>query len=95
MDEAQIPIRPEAQHAADMLGLDPLEIANEGKLVAVVRPYEADAALSAMRSHPLGQDARLIDQIDGVADGLCELRTMIGGRRVIQKPYGEQLSRIC
>ena len=95
LEEARIPIRPEAQHAADMLGLDPLEVANEGKVVVVVRPYEADAALEAMRSHPLGQGARIIGHVGGVDDGLCELHTLIGGRRIIQKPYGEQLPRIC
>jgi hydrogenase expression/formation protein HypE len=95
LDEARIPVRPGAQHAADMLGLDPLEVANEGKVVAVVRPYEADAALSAMRSHRLGRGARIIGHVGSVADGLCELRTLIGGRRIVQKPYGEQLPRIC
>jgi hydrogenase expression/formation protein HypE len=95
LDESRIPVRPEAQHAADMLGLDPLEVANEGKVVVVVRPYEADAAVKAMRTHPLGADARIIGHVGGVADGLCELRTLIGGRRIIQKPYGEQLPRIC
>jgi hydrogenase expression/formation protein HypE len=95
LDEARIPVRPEAQHAADMLGLDPLEVANEGKVVVVVRPYEADAALKAMCSHPLGEGARIIGHIGNVNDGLCELHTLIGGRRIIQKPYGEQLPRIC
>ncbi len=95
LDEARIPVRPEAQHAADMLGLDPLEVANEGKVVVVVRPYEADAALAVMRSHPLGEGARIIGHVGGVEDGLCELHTLIGGRRIIQKPYGEQLPRIC
>ncbi len=95
LDEARIPVRPEAQHAADMLGLDPLEVANEGKVVAVVRPYEADAALDAMRRDPLGQEARIIGHIGSEQDGLCELHTLIGGRRIVQKPYGEQLPRIC
>lgn len=95
LDEARIPVRPEAQHAADMLGLDPLEVANEGKVVAVVRPYEADAAVKAMHQHPLGKQARIIGHVGGEPDGLCELRTLIGGRRIIQKPYGEQLPRIC
>jgi len=95
LDEARIPVRPEAQHAADMLGLDPLEVANEGKVVVVVRPYEADAALAVMRSHPLGEHARIIGHVGGVEDGLCELHTLIGGQRIIQKPYGEQLPRIC
>ena len=95
LDESRIPVRPEAEHAAEMLGLDPLEVANEGKVVAVVRPYEADAAIQALRRHPLGREARVIGHIGGIADGLCELKTLIGGRRIIQKPYGEQLPRIC
>ncbi|GAB4108994.1 MAG: hydrogenase expression/formation protein HypE [Phycisphaeraceae bacterium] len=95
LDETRIPIRPETQHAADMLGLDPLEVANEGKVVVVVRPYEADTAIRVMRSHPLGKEACVIGHVAGVADGMCELRTEIGGRRIIQKPYGEQLPRIC
>jgi len=78
-----------------MLGLDPLEVANEGKVVAVVRPYEVDAALCAMRSHPLGREVRIIGHVGSEADGLCELHTLIGGRRIIQKPYGKQLPRIC
>lgn len=95
LDESRIPVRPEAEHAAEMLGLDPLEVANEGKVVAVVRPYEADAAIKAMRKHPLGREACVIGHVSGEADGLCELKTLIGGRRIIQKPYGEQLPRIC
>ncbi len=95
LEEEAIPVRGEAQHAADMLGLDPLEIANEGKIVAVVRAEAAEAALQAMRSHPLGRDAARIGTVGEVADGICELHTSIGGRRVVQKPYGEQLPRIC
>lgn len=93
--EDQIPVHPATYHAAEMLGLDPLEVANEGKVVVVVRPDSADAALQAMRSHPLGKDAQIIGEIENSADGVCELRTSIGGRRIIQKPYGEQLPRIC
>jgi hydrogenase expression/formation protein HypE len=95
LDEAAIPIRPEANHAAEMLGLDPLEIANEGKLIAVVRPDAADKALNVLRENPYGQDAAVIGRIDDEADGLCEIQTTIGGRRILQKPYGEQLPRIC
>ena len=95
LEEDAIPIRPEAHHAADMLGFDPLEIANEGKVVAVVPEDAADRALSAMRKHPLGRDAALIGCVESTEDSICELRTAIGGRRVVQKPYGEQLPRIC
>ncbi|MHC4995674.1 MAG: hydrogenase expression/formation protein HypE [Planctomycetota bacterium] len=95
LDEQAIPIRPEARHAADMLGLDPLEIANEGKAVIVARPDAADRVLNALRHHPLGTHAAVIGRVEDSRDGICELRTVIGGRRIIQKPYGEQLPRIC
>jgi len=95
LDEQAIPVRPEARHAADMLGLDPLDVANEGKVVAVVRGKAADSALRAMRSHRYGRDAAIIGRITETQDGVAELHTVIGGRRVIQKPYGEQLPRIC
>jgi hydrogenase expression/formation protein HypE len=96
LDEETIPMRPETRHAADMLGLDPLDVANEGKLVAVVRPEAAAPALDALRAHPLGVGAMAIGHVGAVdADGLCEIRTLMGGRRIVQKPYGEQLPRIC
>ena len=95
LEESAIEVRPEAKHAADMLGLDPLEIANEGKVVVAVRPDAVDEALAVMREHPLGQQAGVIGKVGDVQDGVCELRTTIGGRRVLQKPYGEQLPRIC
>jgi len=95
LDESRVPIRPEAHHAADMLGLDPLEIANEGKVIAVVRPDAATLALEALRRHPLGRDAAIIGHVEDEADGICEVLTDIGGRRILQKPYGEQLPRIC
>lgn len=95
LDESLIPIRPETWHAAEMLGLDPLEVANEGKVIIVARPDEAHVALNAMRDHPLGREAQIIGAIESPRDGLCDLRTKIGGRRIIQKPYGEQLPRIC
>ncbi len=95
LDEPAIPVQPAARHAADMLGLDPLEVANEGKVVAVVRPDAADRALAALRSHPLGGDAATIGEVTEARDGLCEVRTAIGGRRILTKPYGEQLPRIC
>ncbi len=95
LDETAIPVRPEARHAADMLGLDPLEVANEGKVVAVARPEAAQDLVDAMRSHPDGSGAVVIGRVEPERDGICELHTTIGGRRVLQKPYGEQLPRIC
>ncbi len=95
LEEAHIPIRPEAHHAAEMLGLDLLEVANEGKVVLVVRPEAAETALAALRAHPQGREAAIIGYVDQTCSGLCELLTTIGGRRILQKPYGEQLPRIC
>lgn len=95
LDETSIPLQPRANHAAQMLGLDPLDVANEGKVVVVVRPDRAAEALAIMRSEAAADQPAIIGEITGDADGLCELRTAIGGRRVIQKPYGEQLPRIC
>lgn len=94
--DADIPIKPSVQAAADMLGFDVLNIANEGKFVAVVSPQTADACLSVCRSHPLGRDAALIGEVvasQGVP--LVELRTKIGGKRIVQMPYGRELPRIC
>ena len=95
VDETQIPIRQETLYAAEMLGLDPLDVANEGKVVIVVRPEAAGAALDALHADPLGRRASVIGRFEGEEDGLCELLTDVGGRRIIQKPYGEELPRIC
>jgi hydrogenase expression/formation protein HypE len=95
LDETAIEVRPEALHAAEMLGLDPLDIANEGKVVMAVAPGAADRVLAAVRSHPLGRRAAVIGRVDASPDPLCEIHTAIGGRRIVQKPYGEQLPRIC
>jgi hydrogenase expression/formation protein HypE len=95
IDETRIPLRYETRYAAEMLGLDPLDVANEGKMVAVVRPGVAETALAAMRAHPLGGAAEDIGEFTDEDDGLCELLTDVGGRRVLQKPYGEELPRIC
>jgi hydrogenase expression/formation protein HypE len=95
LEEEAIGVRAETQHAADMLGLDVLEVANEGKVVIVARPESADKVLSALRADGLGREARVIGRVEEANDGLCEIHTSIGGRRILQKPYGEQLPRIC
>jgi hydrogenase expression/formation protein HypE len=95
LQEHTIPLRPETLHAAELLGLDVLEVANEGKLVMAVPPQQAEAALNALRSHPLGRDAAVIGQVTDEPDGICEIHTRSGGRRIVQKPLGEQLPRIC
>ena len=95
MDESAIPVRTEARHAADMLGLDVLEIANEGKVVLAVEAGVASRVLEVMRGHPLGRGAVVFGVVGEEQDGMCEVKTVIGGRRVVMKPYGEQLPRIC
>jgi hydrogenase expression/formation protein HypE len=78
-----------------MLGLDPLNVANEGKLVAFVPEEGADAVLGAMRAHPLGRDAARIGRVTSDHPGFVVLRTPIGGRRILDLPFGESLPRIC
>jgi hydrogenase expression/formation protein HypE len=78
-----------------MLGIDPLHIANEGKLLAVVPPDEADAALTAMRNHPLGARGTLIGEVGVAPEGMVVLRTAIGGSRVLDMLVGDPLPRIC
>lgn len=95
IDERRIPISPTARHAAEMLGLDPLTVANEGKFVCVVDATHAQQAVDVMRSHPYGVAAAMIGEVTSVRPPLVELLTSAGGRRVIQRPYGEDLPRIC
>jgi hydrogenase expression/formation protein HypE len=95
IDETCLPIRQETLYAAEMLGLDPLGVANEGKVMVVVRPEDAGPALETLRAHPLGRRAAAVGRFEDVRDGLCEIVTDVGGRRIIQKPYGEELPRIC
>jgi hydrogenase expression/formation protein HypE len=94
-EETKIPINSSTLHAAEMLGLDPLEVANEGKIVVVVSEGDVEKALQAMRSMVLGIESEVIGRIEQSPFGACELETTIGGRRILQKPYGEQLPRIC
>ena len=93
--EAAIPLRPEVNAACSMLGLDPLYVANEGKLVAVVPPRDADGLLEAMRGHPLGSRAAIIGEIVAEHPGMVIMRSCIGGDRVVTMLAGEQLPRIC
>lgn len=95
LDEAAIPIRPEVRGACDLLGLDPLYVANEGKVVVVCAQAVAHRVLAAMRAHPLGRSAARIGRVLEGARGRVTLLTLIGGRRVVDPPYGEQLPRIC
>ncbi len=81
--------------ACDMLGIDPLYVANEGKFVAVVPPDEADAAVEALRAHPLGARATAIGEILAEPPGIVALRTAFGGSRIVDMLVGDPLPRIC
>jgi hydrogenase expression/formation protein HypE len=94
-DEKKVPIRAEVNAACEMLGLDPFYVANEGKMVAIVPSKHAEAVLTAMRAHPLGQAAAIIGEVVAEHPGLVTSRTSIGGRRVVDLPAGELLPRIC
>jgi hydrogenase expression/formation protein HypE len=94
-DERKVPIRPEVNAACEMLGLDPLYIANEGKLVAILPADAADKVLLAMRSNEYGKDAAIIGRVLSQHPGLVTARTSIGGLRVVDLPAGELLPRIC
>ncbi len=95
IDETSLPIRPEVQSACELLGLDPVYVANEGKAVFFVAPEAADRALEALRAHPLGRDAARIGQATADHVGLLIARTGLGASRVIPTMIGEQLPRIC
>jgi hydrogenase expression/formation protein HypE len=93
--ESQIPVREAVRGACEMLGLDPLYVANEGKLVAVVAPQIADRVLAAMQRHPLGADAAIIGEVIATPTGMVLMKTGVGGTRVVDVLFGEQLPRIC
>jgi hydrogenase expression/formation protein HypE len=93
--EGDIPVRPQVAAACELLGLDPLYVANEGKLVAVCAAEDAGRLLAAMRAHPLGTQAAVIGEVVADAQGFVTLRTGFGGSRVVDWLAGEQLPRIC
>jgi hydrogenase expression/formation protein HypE len=95
LQESAIPIREEVRGACELLGLDPLYVANEGKLVAIVAAQAADALLAAMRGHPLGRDAQIIGTVTSVNPGLVTMRTPLGTSRIVDMLAGDQLPRIC
>jgi hydrogenase expression/formation protein HypE len=94
-ESAAIPVREPVRAACELLGLDPLFVANEGKLAAFVAPESAGRVLEAMRANPLGRDAVVIGEAVGSHPGMVLLKTEIGGTRVVDLPFGEQLPRIC
>jgi hydrogenase expression/formation protein HypE len=93
--EAAIPIRSDVQGACEILGLDPLYVANEGKLIAFVSAEDSQTVLTAMRNHPLGKEAVVIGEVSGDHSGVVVMKTRIGGSRVVDMLSGEQLPRIC
>lgn len=95
LDESAVPVRPVVNGASELLGIDPLYVACEGRLVAVVAPDRADAALAAMRAHPLGEGAAVIGTIKDDPPGLVLLRTSFGGTRIVDLLVGDPLPRIC
>ncbi|SDH27211.1 hydrogenase expression/formation protein HypE [Roseospirillum parvum] len=95
LEEAALPIRPGVRGACELLGIEPVNVANEGKLVAIVPAARAEAALAALKAHPLGREAALIGHVTDDAARRVEMVTTLGGRRVIDWLAGEQLPRIC
>jgi hydrogenase expression/formation protein HypE len=95
IDEPSLPVRPEVQAACELLGLDPVYVANEGKAVFFVAPEAAELVLGVLRAHPLGRDAARIGRVTAEHKGMLVARTAMGANRVIPTQIGEQLPRIC
>ncbi len=95
LQESAILVREEVQGACEMLGLDPLYVANEGKLIAIVEAAVADDVVAAMRHHPLGQQAQIIGKVIAKNAGLVTMRTSLGTTRIVDMLAGDQLPRIC
>jgi hydrogenase expression/formation protein HypE len=95
LSQAAIPVRESVQGACELLGLDPLYVANEGKLLAVVEASAAEAVLNAMRNHPLGAESSIIGEVVSEHPGMVRMKTAVGGTRILDVMFGEQLPRIC
>lgn len=95
LNESAIPIRADVRGACELLGLDPLYVANEGKLIVVAPAQDAERLLGCMRNHPLGRNTAMIGEIVADHPGLVTLRSIVGGERVVSLLAGEQLPRIC
>ena len=95
VQEVAIPVSPAVRSVCDLLGYDPLTLANEGKMVLVVAPEASDAVVAALRLHPLGRDAAQVGVVTSAHPGRVALRTVYGTRRVLDMPVGELLPRIC
>jgi len=95
LQEEAIPVKPVVAAACELLGLDPLNVANEGKLIAICASADASALLATMRAHPLGADAALIGEVIADEHHFVQLNTAFGGRRIVDWLAGDQLPRIC
>jgi hydrogenase expression/formation protein HypE len=95
LEESALPVRPAVGAACELLGIDPLYVANEGKFVAVVAPDEAAVALAALKDHPLGREAARIGEIRAEPPGIVVLITQFGGTRIVDMLVGDPLPRIC
>jgi hydrogenase expression/formation protein HypE len=95
LEEEAIPVSEAVRRGCELMGYDPLHIANEGKFVAVVAAEDAERAISIMKAHPLGVQAARIGEIVPSPPGLVVLKTVFGGERVVDVPYGDLLPRIC
>lgn len=95
LHEDRIPVRESVQGACEILGPDPLYVANEGKLVAIIAPAMADTVLQSMHAHPLGRDANIIGEVVSEHPGMVRMETRVGGTRILDVMFGEQLPRIC
>ena len=95
IQEKAFPMKPEVKAACEMLGLDPLYVANEGKLIAVVPAESSQELLAKMRGHPLGRNAAIVGEIVDDHQGMVVMRSLVGGERVVTLLSGEQLPRIC
>jgi hydrogenase expression/formation protein HypE len=93
--ERTLPVKTAVRSACELLGMDPIFVANEGKLLAIVPPEQAEPVLIAMQRHPLGQDSAIIGQITAQNPGLLVVQTALGSKRIVTMQIGEQLPRIC
>jgi len=95
IEETAVPVRDGVRGVCELLGLDPLYVANEGKMIAIVPPSAANAVLDAMRAHPLGREAAIVGSVTAGEAGRVLQRTAFGTRRVVTMLTGDQLPRIC
>ena len=95
LDHSRIPVKPSVKAASEMLGLDPLEVTCEGKAIIIVKGEDAEATLEAVRATKYGRDAEIIGEVKAERPGMVLLRTLVGGTRILRKPLGEPIPRVC